>query len=338
MNRILLVQQNWLGDALFATPAIRAVRKKFPDAYIACLAPARALAALKNNPYINELIECPDRVSVFSGAFWKLVFLLRSQKFDTAVFFHRSSTRVRLAKFAGIPNRIGFVSPARKAPLTRAVEAPAAKLHKIDYFLYLIQSAGIASDGRLMDFSPDPKAAAELDKIFAENGIRQDEPYAVVHAGGNWNLKRWPSEYFSQWIYYFFEKYRWKVIVCGTLGEGEMVQKIISKFSSGQAVSLCGKTSLDVLALLLKNAKLLLSNDSGPIHLAATQKTRIIGLFGPTSVLETGPVSDAPLKILQKNVGCEIPCYYESCNYRVCMDFLLPDEVFMETQKILEAP
>jgi len=98
-------------------------------------------------------------------------------------------------------------------------------------------------------------------------------------------------------------------------------------------VSLCGKTTLDVLARLLKGAEFLLSNDSGPIHLAASQKTKLIGLFGPTSPVLTGPVSDAPMSILWKDVGCEVPCYYRSCNYRVCMELVTPQEVFQKSME-----
>ena len=129
---------------------------------------------------------------------------------------------------------------------------------------------------------------------------------------------------------------RGKVILCGSASEEKIAREIISRVSSPELVSLCGKTSLDTLALLLKTAQLLVSNDSGPIHLAASQGTRIVGLFGPTSAEQTGPVSDAPIKILQKDVGCRVPCYYRACDYRVCMDLLSPEEVFLETQKILE--
>ena len=337
-NKILLFGQNWLGDVLFSTPAIRAVRKKYPGARIACLVPPRAEAVLKNNANVDEVIVYGDRISFFSALFWKTVFRLRAARFDTALFFHRSKTRQWLACFAGIKNRWGFRYPGRKNLLTKAVDQPPDAKHRIDYFLHLVEALGIPPAGRLMDFNPDPKASVDLKKIFAQACISQNEPYIVVHAGGNWGLKRWPVEYFSQWIYYFLEKYPWRVILCGTRSEEDIARKILAQFPRGEVVSFCGKTSVDALALLLKDAKLLLSNDSGPIHLAASQKTKIVGVFGPTSAEYTGPVSDAPMKILQKDVGCQVPCYFESCDYRVCMDFLRPLEVFRQTQSLLGSP
>ncbi len=337
-HKILLVQQNWLGDVLFATPAIRAVRKKYPQAYIACLVPPRAAAVLQNNPHINEVIVCGDRLSFLSILFWKTVGSLRAQQFDAAIFFHRSKTRVWLACLGGIRERWGYARLGRTTLLTKAIELPKALSHKIDHFLHLVERLGIPPDGRRTEFVPKDGASAELEKIFSRSGLLASEPYAVVHAGGNWNLKRWPSEYFAQWIYLFLEQYGGKVILCGTSGEEVLAKKILSKFPDGQVVSFCGKTSLDALALLLKGAKLFLSNDSGPIHLAASQKTRLIGLFGPTSAAETGPVSEGLVKILQIDVGCRVPCYFESCNYRVCMDFLLPKEVFRQTQIFMNTP
>jgi heptosyltransferase II len=336
--KILLVNQNWLGDALFSTPAIRAIRKKFPDAYLACWVPPRCAPALKNNPYLNEIMICEDRLPLFS--FWKwmaLVEQLRKKHFDAAIFFHRSKTRVFLAKLAGIPRRIGYSSPFRGGFLTDVCPAPQEKMHKIDFFLKLAAHFGAAGDGRAMDFFSDRNAETELEMVFQKNGVSKNEPYAVVHAGGNWELKRWPVRYFTEWIRLYLEKSSGKILLCGTKAEEGISREISSSFPGGNVVSLCGQTSLDALALLLKNARFLLSNDSGPIHLAATQKTPVIGLFGPTSPELTGPVSLGKTALLRKDVGCEVPCYYRSCNYRVCMDLLTPEEVFESAVKLVSS-
>jgi len=322
---------------LFATPAIRAIRKKYPETHIACLVPPRAEAVLKNNPYINEVIVAEERKSFFSPAFWGTVIRLRTRGFDTAIFFHRSKTRAWLCFFSGIRERWGYSSAGRDVLLTKVVPPLEERTHRIDYFLHMLSCLDIPPAGRSMDFVPAPEAAVTLEIVMSEAGIAPGEPYAVVHAGGNWNLKRWSAEYFSQWIYFYIRQYGGKVILCGTPAEAGIAKRILSRFTDGSVVSLCGKTSLDTLAVLLKNATLLLSNDSGPIHLAASQKTKIVGVFGPTSAKETGPVSEGPVKIVQKDVGCRIPCYFSACDYRVCMDTLLPADVFAETQKFLSA-
>ncbi len=335
MKRILVVNANWLGDVLFSTPSIRAIRKKFPESYLACLVPFRAENVLLRNPHLNEVIVYDDRVSFLSPSFWRMVLKLKKKNFDSAFFFHRSKTKVLLAKLAGIEERFGYSSPARDRFLTRICPAPPVSEHKIDYFLNLLECFEIPSDGRSMDFVADPAAEKKVWELLVSEGVRKGEPYAVVHAGGNWDLKRWPAEHFAQWIHLYKKEFPGKIILCGTEPENGIAIEIKSHFSK-EVLSVCGKTSFDELAHLLKNAEFLLSNDSGPIHLAAALKTKIVGIFGPTSPQLTGPISEAPVKILWKDVGCDVPCYYQSCHYRVCMDWIAPEEVFEKTKQLLE--
>ena len=330
-HRILIVNVNWLGDVLFSTPALRAVRKKYPEAFIACLVPPRCVGLLKNNPYLNEVIQAEDRKGSFFKL-WTTVVELRRRRFDKALFFHRSRTKAFMAWVAGIPERVGYAGRHRGQFLTRVIPNPARDLHKTDYFLNLLESTGIPADGRVPDFYPLKEAEGELRRLFESHQIAEGTPYAVIHAGGNWELKRWPADHFVKWAKLFSARYPWKIILCGTKPEERLSDMISAHFKNNEVVSFCGKTSLDGLALLLKKAKFLLSNDSGPIHLAATQGTRIVGLFGPTSATLTGPVSEADVLILKKDVGCEVPCYYRSCDHRVCMEWLAPEEVFQKTE------
>ena len=236
---------------------------------------------------------------------------------------------------AGISERIGYDTPDRRRFLTRIIPPPANPLHKTDFFLNLLAAINVPSDGRVPDFFSDP----EMEKTFLnrrrEWGIGNGEPYAVVHPGGNWDLKRWPAALFIEWIRIFRKEYPWKIFLCGTESEKLITDTIMREFSTDAVISLCGQTNLGELALLLKGAKFLLSNDSGPIHLAASQKTKIIGLFGPTSPDLTGPISDASVEILRKDVGCEVPCYFRSCHYRVCMDWITPQEVLEKARGLL---
>lgn|SRR3989338_4749695 len=334
--RILIVNVHWLGDVLFSTPAIRALRKHFKEAYLACLVPSRCAEALRNNPYLNEVLTYQDHRSIAAiPTFAEIILRLRQRRFDTAIFFHRSKTKVFLSWLAGIEERVGFSAPGRDRLLTRVCEDPPEKIHRIDYFLDLLQKTGVPSDGRTLDFFPDKADELSVEALWRSHGIEKDSPYIVVHAGGNWALKRWPASYFARWIRLFLDRFGWRVILCGTKAEETLSREIEAHFKAGEVISICGQTSLGTLAVILKKAKFVLSNDSGPIHLAASQKTRILGLFGPTSPKLTGPVSDNPMIIFQKDVGCEVPCYFRSCNYRVCMEWLTPEEVFQRTVELL---
>src|SRR3989338_2341316 len=112
MTRVLIVNVNWLGDVLFSTPAIRAMRKKYPSSFIAVCVPSRVEAVIQNNPYLNEIITFPDKVPFLRlASYFPLVRKLKSRDFDTAVFFHRSKTKAFMTYAAGVPERIGFGGP-----------------------------------------------------------------------------------------------------------------------------------------------------------------------------------------------------------------------------------
>ena len=324
--KILVVNVNWLGDVLLSTAALRALRKHYPTARLACLVPPRCRDVLQGNPYIDEII--PDE------GFWKTFWRVKKSGFDSAIFFHRSGSRKFLAFLAGIPARLGFQStPRRNFFLTRTFTPPPDGTHRGDFFLELLSAMGVASDGRAPDFFPSGEGAGELRKLLSAEGLQPSSPYAVMHPGGNWDLKRWPPRHFAEFAGLFLKAYpSMTLILCGTPPEKEIADEVLRQTASPRLISLCGKTTLDILAHLLKGARFLISNDSGPIHLAASQKTPIVGIFGPTSAALTGPVSSGPVLILSKDVGCQVPCYFKSCEGHQCMEWLAPEEVFRKTQ------
>ena len=141
-KRILVVNVNWLGDALFSSPAIRALRAAFPDSFIACVSHPRAVPVFRRNPHLDEAF-------AYSA---KFLLDLISRRFDTVIFFHTSRIKAFWVRAAGIPNRIGYKTDKNKIFLTEAVEFPKQALHKVDYFLNLIREIGVEPKGREADF------------------------------------------------------------------------------------------------------------------------------------------------------------------------------------------
>ena len=314
-TRILIVNANWFGDVLLSTPAIRAVKKQFPGCYLGCLVPPRCEAVLKHNPYLDEVIVCPDRFA--PRAYGRVIQRLRLHHFDTALFFKPSRTKALLCALAGIGNRIS--------------ETPDPRKHRTDHFLSLVGKIGVRPDGREPDFTPSSGSAETWEAFRRRLGL--DGRYAVVHAGGNWPLKRWPPERFTGWVRGFLKEYPGRVVLIGSESEKGLLEEVRS--GEPRIVSAYGQTDLDTLAWLLKGADLLVSNDSGPIHLAASQRTPIIGVFGPTDPALTGPVSAGPVRIVRKDVGCEIPCYFKTCDTRYCMEWITPEEVLEKTKELM---
>ncbi len=335
LKRVLVVCPNWLGDVLFATPFLRAFKQAYPDCEMDVLLPHRVEGVLKHNPNVRNSLVYNERIHL--GSLWQALVLvrrLRGERYDAAILLTPSKSRSFLLKMSGIAIRAGYQAPDKKTSMTHAVAPPDQALHKIDHFLHLSQALGIPSRGRQMDFFPDAGAFERLQSKCGKAGLSASSSYAVIHIGGNWHLKRWAIQSFAKWTQLWLSKNTGHVVICGTVSEMELAKLLIESVRDPRLISLCGQTSLDELAWLLKGAQVMLSNDSGPVHLAATQKTPIVALFGPTSAALTGPVSSGALFTFQSRVGCELPCYFQSCSDHLCMRSISPEQVYEKTLEL----
>ncbi len=335
LKRILVVCPNWLGDVLFATPFLRALKSAYPEAQLDVLLPKRVQEVLQHHPLIHETIAYNERLN--AGSFLETLSLsakLRKRSYDAGILLTPSNSRSRLLRSAGIRIRAGYIREGKDQAITHGVPEPPDPQHKIDYFLDLASKLGIAAGGREMDFFPQETSRISVQNKLRDAGIKSGEPYVVIHIGGNWLLKRWPLSHFAMWVKLWLQKQNGYVVVCGTSSETELSVRLSDDIKDKRLVSLCGHTTLDELAWLLRGARLVVSNDSGPAHLAATQKTPIIGLFGPTSADLTGPVSSGPLYIFQARVGCAVPCYYTVCSDHLCMRSIAPQDVLQKAAEM----
>lgn len=326
--KILIVEVNWLGDVLFSTPAIKALRKKFPDSFIACLIAPRAVEILEGNPYINELI-VNDEKGLHSG-FWgklRLAKELRKKKFDLAILFHRSSTRALIAYLAGIPRRVGYATWKRRFLLTEVLSMPEKdSTHRVDYYLDIVKTLGCDSQDRLYEFFTTEEDVRFAQDFLSAEGIARSDFIVCLNPGGNWSPKRWPKENFAGLADKLISGYPVKVVFCGSQNDRELIAEIVSKMSQ-QPIIAAGRTNLKQLAGIFKRADLVISGDSGPLHIAASLGRDIIGLFGPTSIRVTGPLGRGKIKIMQKDSDCTIPCYDKDCNNNFCMQKITPEDV-----------
>lgn len=327
-QRIIIVGVNWLGDALFMSPAIRAIRKAHPHAHVACLVPPRCRELLKGNPHLNAIL-CFDERGADRGlaGFSRLVRTLRAGRFDAAYLFHRSFTRTIAAALAGIPQRIGYSTWKRAWLLTKAVPMPPKDtLHKIQYFLNLLERYGIPSDGTHYDLSiPD------ADRLYAQGLLRAagcDSTHlkVAIHAGANWHLKRWPAKLFARLGDLLSERHQARILFIGSADDRPLAEGIVRRMTQPASI-LCGQTTLTQLAALMKEVDWVVSNDSGPLHIAAAVRARVIGLFGPTRPELTAPPAAENVKILFGSIGCPVPCYRQWCPINLCMRQITPENV-----------
>jgi len=323
MKRILIVNVNWLGDTLFATPFIRAVKESCPGCYIAILTHSRCKEVLEGNPHIDEIIayDEKDRHKHLLGKF-SIVSQLKSRHFDTAFILRRSLSRTMLLFLSKIPNRIGYDNKKSRFLLTKKVAPLPKDLHRVEHFLGIARGIGIRPKSVNCEFFISDKDRAKAKRLLRDQGIKDNEDFIALNPGGNWDLKRWPVKNFAV----LGDSIDIKVVLTGAKKDIKLCQEIADLMKK-KPVLLCGKTDLKTLGAVFERAKKVVSSDSGPMHIAVAVKASVVALFGPTSSRITGPYGDGDYRILQKKTDCEIPCYKLSCKDNACMSAISVKDV-----------
>ncbi len=332
-EKILIVEVNWLGDILFSTPAVRALRREHPRAYLAALVVPRGKQVLAGNPYIDELIVLDEekRHRGWRGKM-RLVRDLRVRKFSLAYVLRPSVSRTLVLWLAGVKRRIGF---DKKAPflLTEAVPVPEdPAMHRGDVYYYLVKRTPIPASERYCDFYVAPSDREHIDDFLRSRRCGAGRPFAALHVGGNWDLKRWPREAFVGLTNALMETCGVDVVISGSILD-EVPAREIADRSVRRPVIACGQTTLRQLGALFERAAFVVSADSGPLHIAMAVKARTIGLFGPTEPRVTGPLGLSEYAVLRPpDLSCAVPCYNLSCADNVCMRSISVDHVLNEAE------
>jgi lipopolysaccharide heptosyltransferase II len=340
IKRILIVNVNWVGDVIFSTPFIRAVREAHPGAYIACLLHPRCTEMLEANPHLNEIIVY-DEDRKHKGLIGKiaLIMALRKKRFDMAFLLHRSFTKALITFLAGIPKRVGYPTKNRGGILTKVVEAPDEAQHKVEYFLNIARAVDIRMGDVSYEFFVEDADRRFVRELLAGEGIGDKDPVVVLCPGGNWDPKRWPRENFASLGDLLSEKTGARIVISGAPKDAALAESILALMKHRPVIA-AGRTTLKQLGALLERANLVIANDSGPMHIAVAVKARTIALFGPTSPLLTGPYGKGNYRIIVgkppvKDPACEVPCYDVTCNKSMCMADICVADVLSKAREML---
>jgi heptosyltransferase-2 len=328
-KRILIFNVNWLGDVLFSTAAIRNIRLNFPQSFIACIIPSRCYPILKDNPHLDEIIIFDDK-DRHRNLLMQLNFVkqLKNKGFDTVFLLHRSFTRALICRLAGIPNRIGYHTRKRAFLLTKNIPTPQKDaLHRIDYYLNIIEKAGLKIEDRYTEFFVSEEDEKFVADFLIKHGVKENEFLVVLNPGGNWLPKRWPKEYWAILADRLITKSGARIIITGSLHDISLVLSIKERMKEKPIVA-SGVFNIKQLGALCNRADLFITADTGPLHIAnAVGTKKILALFGPTAPEITGPYPLKNVTVLRKDIGCRIPCYVVHCKDNRCMKTITPEDV-----------
>lgn len=334
-KRILIFNVNWLGDVLFSSATIRNIRRNFPDSFISCIIPSRCYAVLKDNPNLDEIIIFDERdrhKSIYAKA--RFVQLLKSKKFDKVFLLHRSFSRALIAWLAGIRERVGYYTKKRWFLLTKKITAlPVNSVHRIDYYLNIIEKAGLRVEDRYTEFFTSDEDKKAVDDFFFKKSINRNSFLVGINPAGNWLPKRWPKESWAALSDKLISRFNAKVIITGGAKDLLLAGQVQSLMKE-KPVIVCD-FNLKQSAELFKRLDLFITADTGPLHIANSVGTKkIIALFGPTHPQITGPYPDKNVIIISKDVGCKIPCYAVNCKNNWCMKAITVEDVIEKIELV----
>ena len=334
MKRILVATVNWLGDAILTTPVFKALKERYPDSYVAVMAPERVADVYRNNPNIDDVIifDEKNKQKRFKKKI-EFIRILKEKKFDTVYLIHRSLTRALVCYFAGIKERIGYSRLKTSFILTKRISAPNIPVHRQEYYLNLFTQTGII----VKDNIPHVVIPENIREKVKDSLKKQKTQYKYlvgINPSANWDLKRWPKEKFAQLADRLSTELNCGVFFIGAK-QDEKVIRAVTRSMNQTPYNLCGQTNIKELAAYVESMDLFISNDSGPAHLAAALGTKTLALFGPTSTQITSP-KGKKVTLLQTNVGCKIPCYDLMCKENICMKRILVTEVFEKAKALLQ--
>jgi ADP-heptose:LPS heptosyltransferase len=325
--RVLLVRLREIGDVVFTTPAVRALRRRLPDAHITYVVEPHAASIVLNNPNLDEVVVAP-RIGGARGI-WTDVALgrrLRARGFDLAIDFHGGPRASLLTWLSGARERIGYDVAGRSWMYTRHVARPRElrARHSVENQWDLLRELDIAPPDREQDgveMAVDRSAVATVSGRLAANGVTAAHRLVVIHVSAGNPFRRWPLAHFVALSVTLARDPCVRIVVTSGPSERAAAEGVVAGARAalgpdpGERVLACGDFSLAELRALFDRAALFIGGDSGPLHVAATTRVAVVGLYGPTLPARSAPWRSALLPMASVEAGA-LPC--RPCDQRVC--------------------
>ncbi|MDP2209670.1 MAG: lipopolysaccharide heptosyltransferase II [Bacteroidota bacterium] len=307
-GKILIFQSAFIGDVILTLPMVQLLKKRYPSVAIDFVATKRASDVLQNHTDINEII-IYDKYGEDKGykGFKRLADLLKSKKYDAAIVPHRSIRSALLIYFSKIKTRIGFNRSAGRIFFTHIVKYH-YDLHEVERNISLLKPLLIETQKKeLPRLYPGMADKNVVDKILFEEEILDTSRLIGIAPGSVWNTKRWTKEGYLQLVRKLISE---KYIVCliGGNEDVKLCNEIINNTTVGGVINLSGKLTLLQSAELIRRCRVLITNDSSPVHLAAAVDTPVVAIFGATApAFGFAPYSDGSVVVETVGLKCR-PC------------------------------
>lgn len=321
-QRILIIQLRQIGDVLLSTPAVRALRRRYPQAYLAYLVEERPGLVLKGNPHLDEIIIRPTHGG------WRepvqTIQRVRQGRFDLVVDFLASPRTALISWFSGAKVTISFANRRRRYFYTHPVMPQG--IYAAEQKLSLLRILGISGHSLDLEMPVPAPAREKIRGFFQARGLDNGRPIVVMEPFHKRPVRQWPGPYFARLADMIARELRARVVFSWGPGKEAEVKAILDLAQEPHLTA--PATDLHELAALYAAADLYVGNDCGPRHIAASQGKPTFAILGPTDESWTPP-NDPRHQTVAKNLPCR-PCNQRHCpeQHHACLAELSPEEVF----------
>lgn len=318
-GNIVVRAPNWVGDAVLSIPALKSLRQRFPSARITLLARAWVAGLFHSAAFVDQIWRVgPGWVSTVRE--------IRGKRFDTGILLTNSFGSAVTMRAGGVAARIGYATELRSALLTHPVPLEEGKRHQTRYYLHLLESEFGPGPAPDTGMTPSPHERDRARRLLSKAGIGGTEQLLVLSPGAAFgSAKRWREAGFAALADRLGGE-GFRTVVVGSGAEREIGDRVVALMHA-PATNLAGQTDLETLIGLLAEAALVVTNDSGPMHVAAALGTPTLAIFGATDPDVTGPLGPRT-RVVSHKVDCS-PCLLRECpiDHR-CMEGLTVEQVF----------
>ena len=321
-SRTLIIKPSSLGDVVQALPVLTALREAHPQAHIAWLVSSAWADIVRGHPRLDDVRVFDrrrfGRIGRSLGVttdFLAFIERLRRERFTTVLDLQGLFRSGFLAAATGAKTRVGLASARELASVfyTLTVPLPRTEMHAVDRYMALARHIGLP-DPKATDHLPVPaEARAAARRRLEEEGLAPGEPFAVVCAHARWSTKQWPAERFAEVLRRLHAEAGARGVLVGSAAAAAIGRQIAEASASARPIDLSDRTTLKEMVALVAEARAVVTNDSGPMHVAASAGTPVVAIFGPTHPGRTGPYGPGH-HVLVGQAPCR-PCFRRECLY-----------------------
>lgn len=338
-QKILIIRLSSIGDIVLASPLIRLVRQRFPQAKIDMLVSTEFEELVSANPNLTQVILF-DRKTGLKGL-WRLCKKIRKRRYDLIIDIHKKLRSFIICKTSGARQTVAYNKHSFqrfllvKFKINRFVEIP----YVANLYLKSVERFGIKDDGGGLEFHITTSKDIGILELLRQKGVSKAYPLIGLAPGAHWNTKRWIKERFIELANLLIQRKNATIVIFG--GRDDVVlSNEIANLLLNKPLIVAGKVSLMETAALLKRCDVLVTNDTGVMHIAAAVKTPVVAIFGPT-VKEFGYY---PYRVTNRVISNNLPCKpcttkgTSRCKINTfdCMRLISTDEVLGAVEELLD--